>query len=82
MKYPIAYMDIRIFGTSPHWHDQAPRVTVVRHPRAAHLDTITREYNYLTESSFNRVMRCQQHFMQWNHFNKGLHCIGHISKWG
>lgn len=81
MKYPIAYMDVRIFGKSPHWDDQCPRVTVVRHPRAAHLDVVKREYNYLTESSFKRVMRCQEYFMQWNAFNKGLHCMAHISKY-
>lgn len=82
MKHPIAYMDVRVFGDSPHWDNQAPRVTVVRDPRAAHLDMVRREYSHLTESSFKRAMRCQQYFMEWNHFNKGLHRISHISRWG
>lgn len=80
MKQPISYIDLRIFPDTAHWGNQCARATVVRLPRHAFGEEIKREYDYLTQSSFNRIVRCQQHFMQWQAFNKWLHAICHISR--
>lgn len=80
MKHPIAYIEVRLFPDSDHWDNQTARITVVRSTKIAHIDPVKREYEYITKSSFNRVMRTQQYFMDWNPFNKGLHRMGYVSK--
>ena len=80
MKHPIAYIEISIFPDTTHWPEKTARITVTRLAKAPHIDPIKREYEFITESSFNRVMKAQRYFMDWNPFNKGLHRMGHISK--
>lgn len=63
MKPKIAYFDVRIYpdyeGSAP-----VPRVTAVRIGGLWTRESIGRTYDWVTQSSFNRVIRAQQKFMR------------------
>lgn len=81
MKLAITNIRLEIFPETKRYDSHCASVTITRRNPDPLSDDIRREYEYLTQSSYNRVVRCQQHFMYWNAFNKGLHKMGHISKW-
>jgi len=76
MKTHIMYFQLRFFPSVQGYPDTFARVVVVRRS-ADRRETREREYSFLTQSSFQRIIRAQNHFMAWNGFEHVLHRVTH-----